>query len=72
LSVRGAVLDEQLLSKAFAGTAANFAESYMVSSALHELDSRLSEEVAVLQLDDTVCVAYANQIVLITKGSYLL
>jgi hypothetical protein len=72
LSVRGAVLDDELSSKAFAGTAANFATSYMVSSALHEFYLVMPEEGAVLQLDDTVCIAYANRIVLITKGSYLL
>jgi len=72
LSVRGAVLDDELSSKAFAGTAANFASICMVSSALHELGSVMPEEGAVLQFDDTVCVAYANRIVLITKGSYLL
>jgi hypothetical protein len=72
LSVRGAVLDKPLSSKAFARTVANSVSICTVSLALQALGSVMSEEGAFLQLDDTVCVAYANRIVLITKGSYLL
>jgi hypothetical protein len=72
LCVRGAVLDESLSSKAFARTVANSVSICTVSLVLQALGSMMSEEGAFLQLDDTFCVAYANRIVLITKGSYLL
>jgi hypothetical protein len=44
LSVRGAVLDEPLSSKALARTVANSVSICMVSLMLHELGSMMSEE----------------------------